>query len=128
MRMSPIEDPTFFGPLLAKLRKQHGLRQKDLAARMRFSRTFISQIEHGVKTPSPILLDKLILALGLLEDEAEALSVAADISRGSMRLPDAMPLSVRWELVRLARSKDAPPLGSWTVLEKTLSHLTTAGK
>lgn len=121
--MPSSEKPDSFGSLLCDLRIQHGLRQADIAAEMGCDRAFISQIERGIKIPGSAWLNRLIIALGASESEAEVLIEAAELSRGTLRFPDGMPLSLRREFVRLTQCKGMPSLGSWAVLERKLSRI-----
>lgn len=111
-----------FGPLLGQLRKRHGLSQDKLAYHLGCKRTYVSQLERNLKIPSRNHLDRLIEAMRLANDEADALIEAADISRDSIDLPLEMPLQVRRQLVRLIQHKDLTSLGSWSALEKDLAE------
>lgn len=112
-----------FGPLLGVLRRRHGQSQDDLASHLGCKRTYVSQLERNLKIPSNSHLNRLILALALLDKEAEELTVAAEISRGTLDLPVEMPLSVRRQLVRLIRHRGSPSLGSWAALERDLARI-----
>ncbi len=126
--MLSSEKPESFGSLLSKLRSQHGLRQADIAARLGCDRAFISQIERGSKIPGSTWLDRLLIALGASESEAEVLIEAAELSRGTLRFPDGMPLSLRREFVRLTQCNGLPSLGSSAVLERKLSRIAPASE
>ncbi|TCV81062.1 helix-turn-helix domain-containing protein [Sulfurirhabdus autotrophica] len=117
-----------FGSLLGKLRRQHGLRQADIAVQMGCTRAFISQIERGTKIPSSTWLGRLSIALGASESEVVALLEAAEFSRGVLRFPDGMPLSLRREFVRLTQCVELPSLGSWAILERDLSRIAPASE
>lgn len=52
-----------FGEMLRKLREQRGLSQEQLAFETGIHRTFVSQLERGLKTPSLATLFKLAAAL-----------------------------------------------------------------
>ncbi|MGL3108206.1 helix-turn-helix domain-containing protein [Bradyrhizobium sp. BR 1432] len=52
-----------FGKLVAALRQSIGLSQEELAERANIHRTYVSQIERGLKSPTIITLLKLSNAL-----------------------------------------------------------------
>lgn len=52
------------GAKVRELRKAQGLSQEELAARAGLDRTYISQIERGVKNVTVASLDKVAQALG----------------------------------------------------------------
>jgi transcriptional regulator with XRE-family HTH domain len=54
-----------FGAMLRKLREERGLSQEQLAFETGVHRTFVSQLERGLKTPSLATLFKLAAALGI---------------------------------------------------------------
>ena len=61
---------------LQKLRKERGFSQEGFADHCGLHRTYISGIEHGVRNPTVLILDKIAKALkvppGILLDEARA--------------------------------------------------------
>jgi transcriptional regulator with XRE-family HTH domain len=125
--MRAFEEPTSFGPLLAKLRRQKELRQQDLADRLGCKRTFVSQMEREVKgAPTLPLLSRLAAAMELNEQEASALFEAAELTNRVVRLPEKMPLSVRQEFIRLARCEGSPSSRSWAMLKEKLALLAPA--
>jgi len=48
-----------FGTVIANLRKSKGLSQEDLAFELNLHRTYISQIERGIKSPSLRVIEKV---------------------------------------------------------------------
>ena len=54
-----------FGAVVRRCRKQHGLSQETLGFRSSVHRTYISEIERGLKTPSLRTISKLAEALGI---------------------------------------------------------------
>ena len=55
------------GSAIKTVRKKRGIQQKDLADICDISQTSISQIENGLKNPSPRNLERLCVALGIPE-------------------------------------------------------------
>lgn len=53
------------GDAIAALRTTIGISQRDLAARAQIAAPFLSQIEHGHREPSPVVLRRLADALGV---------------------------------------------------------------
>ena len=64
-----------FGNALQRLRKKHDLSQEELAFRVGIHRTYISQLERGLKSPSlrtiGKICDELKLSLSQLMQEVE---------------------------------------------------------
>jgi transcriptional regulator with XRE-family HTH domain len=54
-----------FGQILKKLRTEHGQSQEEFAANIGMHRTYISQLERGLKSPSLRTLEKICKELGL---------------------------------------------------------------
>lgn len=54
-----------FAAALIRLRKSHGVSQEDLAEESGYHRTYISQLERGLKSPSLRTLNSLAHALGI---------------------------------------------------------------
>jgi transcriptional regulator with XRE-family HTH domain len=52
-----------FGKIIAGLRQAAGLSQEELADRAGIHRTYVSQIERGIKSPTIVMLLKLSKAL-----------------------------------------------------------------
>lgn len=48
-----------FGSIVVNLRKSKGLSQEDLAFELGLHRTYISQIERGIKSPSLRVIEKI---------------------------------------------------------------------
>mgnify|MGYP001335439110 CR=1 FL=1 len=67
-----------FGPALRKARTECGLSQEELAFRSEVHRTYISEIERGVKNPSLLTVERLAHAMKIkvstLIKQAEAMS------------------------------------------------------
>lgn len=57
------KDP--LGLVFAKLRKERGMSQQDLANAVGLSRPYITQVENGTRTPTPDTAARLAAALGL---------------------------------------------------------------
>ena len=78
-----------FGRVVQARRKQLGLSQEELGFRSGLHRTFISQIERGVKSPSLRTLQTLASALdteaGALVGEAERMAQNGDARDGEWR-------------------------------------------
>lgn len=53
------------GETISKVRKEKGLKQKDLAINCEISQTYLSQIESGTKTPSLEVLEKISEGLSI---------------------------------------------------------------
>lgn len=52
-----------FGKILRKIRQEKGLSQEELALRAELHRTYISQLERGIKSPSLNTIHKLCTSL-----------------------------------------------------------------
>jgi transcriptional regulator with XRE-family HTH domain len=64
MRSSSV--PTAFGQVLRTQRERCGLSQEALALKANVDRTFVSQIERGIRQPTLTTLVKLARALDIL--------------------------------------------------------------
>ena len=53
-----------FGKAICALRVDHGLSQEELAERAGIHRTYVSQLERGIKSPTLAVLTKIAKALG----------------------------------------------------------------
>jgi transcriptional regulator with XRE-family HTH domain len=53
------------GASIASLRQLVGISQRTLATRAGIAAPFLSQIEHGVRQPSPVVLRRLATELGV---------------------------------------------------------------
>ncbi|AMK76909.1 MULTISPECIES: helix-turn-helix domain-containing protein [Methylomonas] len=85
---------TPFGVFLEKIRRSRQLRQKQLAVDLGINASYISALETGRKEPpSRQILERLITALDLSDDEQAALWESAEQSQRSIQLPDGMRLS-----------------------------------
>ncbi len=67
---------TKLGRELAKLRRAHGLKQREVAESMDFQRTIVSKIEHGYHTLDAVEIPDYATALGIEPEELQ------DIIRG----------------------------------------------
>lgn len=110
-----------FGPMLAQIRRDARWRQGDLAQAIGCTRAFISRLEHGEKPPSPRLLDEIIGALCINQEQSAALKDAAELDRGVFVIPADMPASVRRDVLRFLRGNQDSSLGSWKTLARELS-------
>lgn len=73
--------------MLRDLRLKHGYRQAELAEGMGYEQTYWSALELGTKGPPPLaFIQKLVEALGLDGETAEALHQAAEDSNRHMTL------------------------------------------
>ena len=85
---------TPFGLFLEKVRRNRHLLQKQLAADLGVQACYISSLEKGRKAqPSKRVLEKLITALELDEEEQAAMWDSAEQSQKSFQLPDGMMLA-----------------------------------
>ncbi len=72
---------TPFGARLRALRKEHGITQAELAARLQISAAYLSALEHGMRgMPSTGLVHQICAEMGLIWDAAEELLQLARIS------------------------------------------------
>lgn len=127
--MSRIVQPLPFGPLLGQIRRHHELSQDELANQLGCRRTYISQLERNLKIPSNTHLNHLIETLRLAPNEANELIEAASISRGTLEIPEGMPLEVKRQLVRLIQKhKDLTSLRSWSALVRELAELSPVSR
>ena len=62
------------GMVLRELREEQGLSQEQLGFKADLHRTYVSQLERGLKSPSLKTLDKLAGVLGLKTSEVVALA------------------------------------------------------
>ena len=58
-------DDAAFGRILKQMREKKGLSQEELAFKAELHRTYVSQLERGVKSPSLKTIHRLAKALGL---------------------------------------------------------------
>jgi len=83
-----------FGHFLENIRRSRQLRQKQLAADLGVQACYISALEKGRKTPpSKQVLEKLINALDLNDEELTAMWESVEQSQRSFLLPDGMMLA-----------------------------------
>ena len=76
--LSGASPEALFGATLRELRSERGLSQEELARRSDLHRTFVSQIERGLKSPSLGSLSKLAHALDISLVELVAAIPGAD--------------------------------------------------
>jgi transcriptional regulator with XRE-family HTH domain len=62
------------GTVLKRLREEQGLSQEQLGFKAELHRTFVSQLERGLKSPSLKTLDRLAAVLGLKTSRVVALA------------------------------------------------------
>jgi len=53
------------GSKIAEIRRKKGLSQEDLAGEAEIDRSYLSELENGLKNPSLLVLEKIAQALGL---------------------------------------------------------------
>lgn len=70
-----------FGRIIAKLRQSSGYSQEELAERAGIHRTYVSQIERGLKSPTVVMLLKLSKALNTTPSKI-MYSLEADLGGG----------------------------------------------
>lgn len=115
---------TSLGEIIAHLRRQRRLTQRQLAGE-RFSKSYVSAVEHNRITPSPDALHFLVERLGLSDDDMASLLATGETSNGlSLRpQPDAHlaqdgvftlleTLLKESDFSRLAPSSDLPMLSA----------------
>lgn len=72
---------TPFGARIREMRRERGIRQKDMAAALGVSAAYLSALEHGRRgTPSWIMTQKVIGYFNVIWDEAEELQRLAAAS------------------------------------------------
>lgn len=76
-RGSKSSPETLLGKEIARLRKQIGLSQEELGFRAEVHRTYISQLERGLKSPTLNMMLRLSRAL-----KASASRLVATVERG----------------------------------------------
>lgn len=73
---------TPFGDRLRALRKERGVRLKDLAETLGVSQAYISALETGRRSrPTPARVDQICAYFGIIWDDAEALKDLARLSQ-----------------------------------------------
>ena len=75
-RGSETSPEALLGKEIARLRKRHGLSQEELGFRAEVHRTYISQLERGLKSPTLSMILKLSRAL-----KASASKLVATVER-----------------------------------------------
>ena len=82
-----------FGELVADARKKQGLSQREFAAKIQVSTTYLSDIENGRRNPTgEDLIGKIAKALGMTEQEKDHLCLVAgavpeDIQKAALKNP-----------------------------------------
>jgi len=72
---------TPFGEKLRALRRERGLRLKDMARDLQLSPAYLSALEHGQRgRPSPILVEQICSYFNVIWDEADELRRLAHLS------------------------------------------------
>jgi transcriptional regulator with XRE-family HTH domain len=72
---------TPFGRRVRELRRQKGVRLKDMAAELQLSPAYLSALEHGHRgRPSPILVEQICGFFNIIWDEADDLRRLAELS------------------------------------------------
>ena len=66
------------GAVLKRLREEQGISQEQLGFRAELHRTYVSQLERGLKSPSLRTLDRLAEVLGIRTSEIVALAENKD--------------------------------------------------
>lgn len=75
-----------FGKMLRQERKEQSMTLGDLAAKLKISVPYLSQIETGTKPLQDGFVDKVIKTLGLVGDDAAKLHRAAAVSMGEFNI------------------------------------------
>jgi len=83
------------------LREQHGLSVRTLAKLSSFSPSFISQVEHGLASPSIASMEKIAHALGVSLSEFFATERKRPGSPVIVRAGDGEELTSEWSLAKL---------------------------
>ena len=76
---------------MGEIRRRKGLSQEQLSAALGVSRSFISHVERGAKSPPYGLVDQLVCALRLSADERAQLMDQAQCSRRHVSLGRSFP-------------------------------------
>jgi transcriptional regulator with XRE-family HTH domain len=76
-RVLKISPEALFGKEIARIRKRIGLSQEELGFRAEVHRTYVSQLERGLKSPTLSMILKLSRAL-----KASASRLVATVERG----------------------------------------------
>ena len=94
-----------FGPLLKHLRKQAGMTQRDLAAALGYSESFISCLEKAHRQPDlQAVTERFIPALGLQDDPKTA---AALIEQTALARGERPPAAVTFQRTTQTRIEEA---------------------
>ncbi|WP_313301375.1 helix-turn-helix transcriptional regulator [Diaphorobacter sp.] len=94
-----------FAHFLHGLRKDHQIRQRDLAEMLGYDQSYVSALEVGLKSPPPgEFVEKLITVLSLPADQADKARKAADASNRRLVLDVQAPLDL-YRLMDALRSR-----------------------
>jgi len=78
---------TPFGEKLRQLRLARGVTQREMAAALEISASYLSALEHGQRgTPSAGLIHQICQYFGLIWDDADELTALAKVSRPRLKL------------------------------------------
>lgn len=84
-----------FSHFLHDFRMRHGIRQVDLAERVGYEQSYVSALESGLKgPPTQEFIDRLISALNLNPEDAQALQAATEASQRKLVIDLAAPQEV----------------------------------
>ncbi|HEY8158751.1 MAG TPA: helix-turn-helix transcriptional regulator [Methylobacter sp.] len=120
---------TPFGLFLENIRRSRHLQQKQLAANLGVQACYISSLEKGRKTPpSKQVLEKLIIALELDEEEQAAMWDSAEQSQRSLQLPNDMILAEYRMVSELRKQLGRLSEGQITIILDVLALSTTASQ
>lgn len=94
-----------FSHFLHDFRMRHGIRQVDLAERVGYEQSYVSALESGLKgPPTQEFIERLISALNLSIEEAQALQAAAEASQRKLVIDPDTPQEVYWLVNRLRKA------------------------
>ncbi|MBT5187974.1 MAG: helix-turn-helix transcriptional regulator [Kordiimonadaceae bacterium] len=93
---------TPFGKKVRELRKERGISQKEMAAKLAISPAYLSALEHGHRgRPSWVLIQQIITFFNIIWDEAEELESLARLSHPRMVVDTSGLSADATELVNL---------------------------
>jgi transcriptional regulator with XRE-family HTH domain len=93
---------TPFGKKVRELRKERGISQKEMAAKLAISPAYLSALEHGHRgKPSWVLIQQIITFFNIIWDEAEELESLARVSHPRMVVDTSGLSADATELVNL---------------------------
>jgi tetratricopeptide (TPR) repeat protein/transcriptional regulator with XRE-family HTH domain len=127
------------GQLLQRYRRLAGLTQEELAERGGYSPNYISKLERDQRQPPLLALERLATALGLADEEREALRAACPEQGRRQTPPRGTPLAGRVrELAQIRRHLGGleppalllagePGIGKSRLLAEAAAHAATGG-